>query len=125
MQPNGEYIEEGDTIPPRPELANTLRAIVNNGFHEFYNGTVAANLTRDINSACALNPASCRGLMRDIISAQDLEAYQVRTRVPFNFSYDSSSGYEVYTAPAPYGGSALAIFLGIVTSECSVQKCIT
>ena len=32
-------------------------------------------------------------------------------------SYDASSGYEVYTAPAPYGGPALAVFLGIVTGK--------
>ena len=50
------------------------------------------------------------------ITSQDLAEYEAKPRAPFNFSYDASSGYDVYTAPAPYGGPALAVFLGIVTS---------
>ena len=111
------YIEEGDTVRPRPMLVSTLRRIVQNGFDDFYNGMTATRLLNDINSVCATEPPLCRGL-QNIITAQDLTQYEVKNRTAFNFSYDSSSGYNVYTAPAPYGGPALAVFLGIVTSEC-------
>ena len=43
--------------------------------------------------------------------------YKAKTRAPFNFSYNASSVYDAYTAPAPYGGPALAVFLGIVTGK--------
>ena len=114
---SGEYVQEkGDRIRSRPTLAATLKAIVQNGFSEFYNGTTATNLRSDIRTVCAGGPGFCRGL-QDIISSQDLEEYEAKTRTPFKFSYDTSSGYDVYTAPAPYGGPALAVFLGIVTGK--------
>ena len=113
---SGEYVQEGDTIGPRPNLTATLRAIVQNGFDEFYTGMTATKLVNDINIACAGRPRFCRKL-QDIITSQDLEEYKAEPRAPFNFSYDASSGYVVYTAPAPYGGPALAVFLGIVTGK--------
>ena len=113
---SGEYVQQGDTIRRRPNLAATLKAIVQNGFDEFYTGMTATNLRSDIRTVCAGRPDFCRGL-QDIISSQDLEEYEAKTRAPFKFSYDTSSGYDVYTAPAPYGGPALAVFLGIVTSK--------
>ena len=49
---SGEYVQEGDTIRPRPNLTATLRAIVQNGFDEFYTGMTATKLRSDmINSA--------------------------------------------------------------------------
>ena len=112
-----QYVQKkGDRIRPRPKLAATLKAIVQNGFAEFYTGMTATNLRKDISSACAGGPDFCRGL-QDIITSDDLEKYKAVPRTPFKFSYDNSSGYDVYTAPAPYGGPALAVFLGIVTSK--------
>ena len=112
----GQYVGEGDTIRPGPNLTATLRAIVQNGFAEFYTGMTATKLRRDIRSVCAGRPHFCRNLT-DIITSEDLAQYKAVPRTPFKFSYDASSGYEVYTAPAPYGGPALAVFLGIVTSK--------
>ena len=113
---SGEYVQKGDTIRRRPNLAATLKAIVQNGFDEFYTGTTATNLRRDIRTVCAGDPNFCRNLT-DIITSEDLAQYKAVPRTPFRFSYDTSSGYEVYTAPAPYGGPALAVFLGIVTGK--------
>ena len=114
---SGEYVQKkGDRIRPRPNLTATLKAIIQNGFSEIYNGTTATNLRSDIRTVCAGGPGFCREL-QDIISSQELEEYEAKTRTPFKFSYDTSSGYDVYTAPAPYGGPALAVFLGIVTSK--------
>ena len=111
-----QYVQEGDTIRSRPNLSATLRAIVQNGFAEFYTGMTATNLRSDISRACAGRPGFCREL-QDIITSEDLAQYKAVPRTPFKFSYDASSGYDVYTAPAPYGGPALAVFLGIVTSK--------
>ena len=114
---SGGYVQEkGDRIRARPNLNATLRAIVEKGFAEFYTGTTADRLRDDINSACAGRQHFCRNLT-DIITSEDLAQYEAKTRAPFKFSYDTSSGYDVYTAPAPYGGPALAVFLGIVTSK--------
>ena len=113
---SGEYVQEGDTIGPRPNLTATLRAIVQKGFDEFYTGMTATKLVNDISSACAGRPRFCRNL-KDIITSQDLAEYKAKTRAPFNFLYNASSVYDVYTAPAPYGGPALAVFLGIVTGK--------
>ena len=111
-----QYVQKGDTIRSRPNLSATLRAIVQNGFDEFYTGMTATKLVNDISSACAGRQHFCRNLT-DIITSEDLARYKAVPRTPFKFSYDNSSGYEVYTAPAPYGGPALAVFLGIVTSK--------
>ena len=112
-----EYVQkEGDRISARPNLNATLRAIMQNGFDEFYTGMTANKLVNDISSVCAGHQHFCRNLT-DIITLQDLAQYEAKPRTPFNFSYDNSSGYEVYTAPAPYGGPALAVFLGIVTGK--------
>ena len=112
-----QYVQKkGDRIRARPKLAATLKAIAQKGFAEFYNGTTATNLRNDIRTVCAGGPDFCRKL-QDIITSEDLEEYEAKTRTPFKFSYDTSSGYDVYTAPAPYGGPALAVFLGIVTSK--------
>ena len=120
---SGGYVQEkGDRIRPRPNLTATLRAIVQNGFAEFYTGTTADNLRSDIRSVCAGGPHTFCRKLTDIITSEDLAEYEVKTRTPFKFSYDASSGYDVYTAPAPYGGPALAVFLGIVTSKCMYMQ---
>ena len=113
-----KYVQEGDCIRPRPNLTATLRAIVQNGFDEFYTGMTATKLVNDISSACSRrpHPRFCREL-QDIITSQELAEYKAKTRAPFNFSYNASSVYDVYTAPAPYGGPALAVVLGIVTGK--------
>ena len=113
---SGEYVQKGDRIRSRPNLTATLRAIVQNGFDEFYSGTTATNLRSDLRTVCAGGPDFCRNLP-DIITSEDLAQYEAVPRTPFKFSYDTSSGYDVYTAPAPYGGPALAVFLGIVTGK--------
>ena len=101
---SAEYVQEGDTIGPRPNLTATLRAIVQKGFDEFYTGMTATKLVNDISSACAGRPCFCRNL-KDIITSQDLAEYKAKTRAPFSFLYNASSVYDVYTAPAPYGGA--------------------
>ena len=111
-----EYIKKGDCVRPRPKLAATLKAIMENGFDEFYTGATSTSLVNDIRSVCAEGPDFCRNMM-DIITSQDLREYEAKPRTPFSFVYNSSQEYDVYTAPAPFGGPSLAVFLGIVTGE--------
>ena len=112
-----QYInEEGDCVRPRLNLVRTLEAIVENGFDEFYTGDTSTRLVNDIRNVCATAPDFCRK-MTDIITSQDLREYKAKLRTPFSFAYDSSQGYNVYTAPVPFGGPSLAVFLGIVTGE--------
>ena len=112
-----QYInEKGDCVRPRLNLVRTLEAIVENGFDEFYTGDTSTRLVNDIRNVCATAPDFCRR-MTDIITSQDLREYEDKPRPPFSFDYDSSEEYNVYTAPAPFGGPSLAVFLGIVTGE--------
>ena len=111
-----EYEFNRTTNITRPQLATTLKTIERDGFDAFYTGTVATDLVNDISNACRTGPDYCRRLS-SIITTEELRSYQPVLRDPFKFSYDSSSGYDVYTAPAPFGGPALGVFLGIVTGE--------
>ena len=81
-----QYVQKGDTIRSRPNLSATLRAIVQNGFDEFYTGMTATKLVNDISSACAGHPHPhfCREL-QDIITSDDLAEYKAKPRTPLSF----------------------------------------
>ena len=117
MQVNGKYLTSEHSVPARPMLAETLKAIVENGFDEFYTGTVSTKVLNDFTNVCKMGQKYCRS-MTDLITAEDLSKYKCKERDPFKFRYNLTSGHhDVYTAGAPYSGPALAVFLGIVTSK--------
>ena len=85
---------ETGTLITQPELANTLRAIAQDGRDGFYRGPVAERLLRGVQAAGG------------VWQQADLDNYRVIERSPIRFS---SGGYQVISAPLPSaGGIALA-----------------
>ncbi len=85
--------KEGDTIK-YPELANTLERIRDGGRAEFYSGKTADLLVAQVQK------------LGGIITKQDLEEYEAKTREPIIFSYDKFK--IISMAPPSSGGICLA-----------------
>jgi gamma-glutamyltranspeptidase/glutathione hydrolase len=89
----------GDTIK-LPELANTLRLIVNNGREGFYSGPVAEKI------------AACMAAGNGMVSLADLNGYHSVWRKPVCFLYKN---YRIISMPPPSsGGIALAQLMGMI-----------
>ncbi len=89
--PEGRLLRTGDTIL-QPELAETFERLGRDGPDPFYTGDIAAAIVEWI---------STRGGM---LTAQDLEAYEVIDRDPIEVGY---RGRTVLTNPPPSAGGIL------------------
>ncbi|TVS13225.1 MAG: gamma-glutamyltransferase [Wenzhouxiangella sp.] len=99
FMPGGDIPELGAIIR-QPELANTLRALAEQGFDGFYRGPVAEKLVAGANAEGG------------IWSLDDLAAYEVVEREVIRTSY---RGHELITASPPSsGGIAIAQILNLV-----------
>lgn len=99
--PNNRLPVEGELFR-QPQLAVTLSAIAQSGFNGFYQGPVARELVRSVQSA--------GGIWR----TQDLENYRVIERKPVQFNYRNA---QITTATLPSaGGLTLAQSLNILDS---------
>lgn len=99
FMPEGKVPEVGDLII-QTDLANTLRAIVENGRDGFYKGEVAKRLVEGTRAAGG------------IWTLDDLAGYTVKEREPITTTY---KGYELITAPPPSsGGIAIAQMLNLI-----------
>ena len=85
----------GNSLKPQDELAETLRALAQEGERLFYEGDIATA----IDAACR----SEGGQLRYV----DLEQYQVRRRRPLHIQYRDAA---FYTNPAPSSGGLLIGF---------------
>ncbi|KAL9141779.1 hypothetical protein ABFS82_14G126900 [Erythranthe guttata] len=93
--PNGKLLSKGKTMYLK-KLADTLAAISKNGMDIFYNGSIAHNITEDIQKAGG------------IIKKEDFQKYRAITRKPL---VARVSGYEIITAPPPASGGAMLILI--------------
>jgi gamma-glutamyltranspeptidase/glutathione hydrolase len=102
----GVFLPGGDlpavgAVLRQPELAETLRALVENGHEGFYAGPVAERLIAGVRANGG------------IWTAADLEAYRVRERAPLRAEY---RGVRITTAPPPSaGGVALIEILNVLS----------
>jgi gamma-glutamyltranspeptidase/glutathione hydrolase len=90
----GRLVGEGELLQ-LPELAETLRALAQEGERLFYEGDIATA----IDAACRSEGGQLR--------CADLEQYQVRRRQPLHIQY-RDAGF--YTNPAPSSGGLLIGF---------------
>jgi len=90
---NGAPYEDGDTWR-QPELANTLRRIMENGRDGFYRGETARLIAEEMRRGGGL------------ITEEDLERYQARERTPIRGSY---RGYDVIGMPPPSSGGVAIV----------------
>ncbi len=99
FMPGGQVPETGALIR-QPDLAETLKAVAEEGFDGFYRGAVAENLVAGTNAAGG------------IWSLDDLAGYQVAEREVIRTDY---RGYELISAPPPSsGGVAIAQILNLI-----------
>ena len=96
---NGALVNFGETWK-QPALANTLKAIRNNGKDGFYKGNVAKEIAKYMKKNGG------------IITKKDLEKYEAIERKPIKGSYRD---YEIYSMPPPSsGGVALVEMMNIM-----------
>jgi gamma-glutamyltranspeptidase/glutathione hydrolase len=95
----GSLYEEGDRFI-QPELAATLARLKALGPREFYEGTTASLIAKDMKASGGL------------ITTRDLREYEPTIRKPLKGTY---RGYEVLTMPPPSsGGTALLEMLNVL-----------
>src|SRR5947208_9818615 len=87
FQRNGQFYQPGE-IFRQPELARTLQRIAANP-DDFYKGAMAHELAAEMNSHGGL------------ITAEDMDVYEVKERSPVRGSY---RGYEIISSPPPSSG---------------------
>ena len=83
---NGSIVELGDTWV-QPDLAETMKKIMDDGAEEFYSG----ELGREFSASAG-------------ISSEEWAAYKVEERVPVTGKF---SGMDVISAPAPFSGTTV------------------
>jgi gamma-glutamyltranspeptidase/glutathione hydrolase len=89
---------EGDTVY-QPDLANTMKAIAQQGPAAFYTGPIARALASEV--------VKCGGMM----TVEDLAAYQPTITEPLSTSY---RGFAVLSAPPPHSGITVIEALNIL-----------
>lgn len=87
---NGTLLRSGDLCYNK-QLARTLREISRYGAKAFYNGTIGADLVRDVTTAGG------------ILTVDDLKQYRVKIREPVSIKV---MGVEIFTMPPPSSGGA-------------------
>lgn len=96
---DGRYYEEGE-IFRQPDLAETLRRLIERGPREFYEGETARRIVAEMEAGGGL------------ITLDDLKNYRAIERAPLRTTY---RGYEILTVPPPSsGGVALIEMLHIL-----------
>lgn len=96
----------GETIV-NPDLANSLRMIVENGADGFYSGPTARRIVDAVQADGGL------------ITMEDLAGFEVSFREPVTGTY---RGYEIVSAPPPSSGGAHVIELLNIMENYDLQK---
>jgi gamma-glutamyltranspeptidase/glutathione hydrolase len=99
FRPNGVPLDAGETLR-QPDLAVTIRAIMDQGADGFYRGSVADHVVSEVRSGGG------------IMAKEDLTAYRAVERTPLTGSY---RGFKIITsAPPAAGGVTLLEMLNIL-----------
>ncbi|XP_039476577.1 glutathione hydrolase 5 proenzyme-like [Oreochromis aureus] len=98
LDKNKNLLKTGDTVKFE-KLADTLEMIANEGPDVFYNGTIAKNLTSDIQNEGGN------------LTMKDLELYEANVTDAWNISLGE---YQMYFPPPPAGGAILSFILNIM-----------
>ena len=99
FMPNGSIPAEG-TIITRPNLANALELIANNGSDKFYYGEIGKGIIEAVTSHGG------------IMTLEDLEQYSVKEERPVHV--DLNHGWKLYGAPPPASGALIAFMSNIL-----------
>jgi len=100
--PRGELLGEGDRLR-NPDLASFLESLPGGGALDFYEGTLAERIARDMREG------------QGLLTAQDLSRFRVVEREPLQTSYRD---HRLLTNPRPsFGGSLLALSLSLLEAS--------
>jgi gamma-glutamyltranspeptidase/glutathione hydrolase len=100
--PRGELLREGDRLR-NPDLASFLESLPGGGARDFYEGTLAERIARDMREG------------QGLLTAQDLSEFRVVEREPLQTSYRD---HRLLTNPRPsFGGSLLALSLRLLEAS--------
>ncbi len=100
--PDGSYLQQGEIVR-LPELADSLGMIADQGVSTFYTGQIGQRIAREIQANNGL------------LTALDLQNYQVRTRMPISIRLGDC---EVITNPPPaIGGVCVAAMLWLLERQ--------
>lgn len=102
LDKNGKAHEVGDKIT-NPKLAKTLEEISKKGIAPFYNGNIARNIVRAVQTS-KINPG--------YLSLSDLKNYQIKKGDLLCDTYRKK--YKICTMSLPAGGSTLLQIMGIL-----------
>jgi gamma-glutamyltranspeptidase/glutathione hydrolase/leukotriene-C4 hydrolase len=95
----GELFKQGEIIK-RPQLAETFKAIANEGVDAFYNGSLTDNIMKDLQDFGA------------IITRNDLLNYEAYEKAPVEITL--AGGTRVVSPPIPASGPVLSFILNIL-----------
>uniref|UniRef100_I3JZG4 Glutathione hydrolase n=1 Tax=Oreochromis niloticus TaxID=8128 RepID=I3JZG4_ORENI len=98
LDKNGNLLKTGDIVKFE-KLADTLEMIANEGPDVFYKGTIAKNLTSDIQDAGGT------------LTLEDLASYEAKVTDAWNISLGE---YQMYFPPPPSGGAILSFILNVM-----------
>jgi gamma-glutamyltranspeptidase/glutathione hydrolase len=97
--PSGHVLTDGANVV-NPDLARFLESLPDGAADDFYSGTIARRVARDMENG------------QGLVTAEDLAAYRVIEREPLAVEY---RGYRVLTNPPPaFGGSLVALSLTLL-----------
>ncbi|XP_059154521.1 glutathione hydrolase 1 proenzyme-like, partial [Physella acuta] len=95
----GKLFKLGE-IMKRPQLAQSLRVIANEGMIAFYNGSLTNDIMQDLQD------------IGSIITREDLINYKVLEKKPVEITI--KDGIKVVSPPAPSGGPVLSFILNVL-----------
>ncbi|CAL1536406.1 unnamed protein product [Lymnaea stagnalis] len=95
----GEVFKLGEKMT-RPQLADTMRVIANEGVNAFYNGSLTDKILQDLKD------------IGSIITRNDLINYQPLEKKPIEITL--TGGQTVISPPAPSGGVVLSFILNVL-----------